>query len=205
MAKFISTTFGTISGKHGTAVAVRTAKGENVLRVYKKAIDPNTSAQKKQREKFGFVNKMLAPFSRIFKITYRNSRGINKAVAYALKNAVRNEGETLILDYEKLQFASGSLQIPHAITATRPDTSTISVVWDATLELVDEYPDTLNVVLMNVNTHFTLVRENIALRDKGTISITLPESWQTAEILLWIYFASPESNITSESRFIAKL
>lgn len=205
MAKFTSTTFGTISGKHGTAVAVRTAKGENILRVYKKPRNPNTPAQRKQRERFGFVNKALAPFNRIFKTTYRNSRGINKAVAYALRNAVSSNGKSLTLDYEKLQFASGSLQLPDSIVATRTNVSIITIEWDTILEIEDKYPNTLNVVLMNASTHFAIVREDVATRDKGRISIVLPENWKTVEVLLWVYFADQESNTTSDSRFIAKL
>ncbi len=205
MAKFISTTFGSISGKHGTAVAVQNAKGEGILRIYTKPKDPKTPAQTKQRQKFGFVNKVLKPFNKVFKTTFRNNRGINQAVSYAMRNAVKEEGGELELLYENLQFAKGSLQLAENITAIRTTPKSITLSWDTTLDVEDMRPDTVNVVLMNAETHFAIVREYVALRDAGTATIDLPEVWETANILLWVYFGTPESTKTSNSQFIAEL
>ncbi len=205
MAKFTSTTFGKISGKHGTAVAVNNSKGESILRVYTKPTDRKTPAQTRQRARFGFVNKSLKPFNKIFKTTFRDSRGINQGVSFAMKNAVKEKGGKLTLEYEKLQFAKGSLQLPENITANRTEPTTIVLSWDTTLDVEDNFIDTVNVVLMNATSHFTIVRESLALRDAGTITLELPEVWENATILLWVYFGTPESDQTSNSHFVAKL
>jgi len=59
MARFTSSTFGKISGKHGSAVAAVRKNGLNILKVYRIASNPNTKGQKNQRGKFGFVMKEL--------------------------------------------------------------------------------------------------------------------------------------------------
>ena len=45
MAKFSSTTFGPISGRHGTAVAATTKDGKSYIRVYRAPSNPKTEKQ----------------------------------------------------------------------------------------------------------------------------------------------------------------
>lgn len=203
MAKFISSTFGTISGKHGTAVAVVTKDGKNILRLYNAPSDPKTKAQVIQRRKFGFVNKTLAPLRNVFKTTFRNNSGMNMAVSYALKNAVVVENEDITMDYTKLLFASGSIQFPETITAQRSQEDSVNITWDTTLALVDDSADELNLVAMNVKNHFTIVREKLALRDAGQFKFPLPDIWREDQVHLWAYFSASEGKATSISRFIA--
>lgn len=61
MASFSSSTFGSISGRHGTAVAAVNKNGNNVLRLYRKPSNPNSPKQLSQRMKFSVVTKGLAP------------------------------------------------------------------------------------------------------------------------------------------------
>lgn len=204
MATFNSTTFGSISGKHGTAVAAVTKDGKNILRLYKAPHDPKTKAQVIQRRKFGFVNSTLSPLREVFKTTFRNNSGMNTAVSYAIKNAVSVQDEAISLDYTKLLFAAGSIQLPGKISATRAsESNTVNITWDITLSIVDETPDQLNLVAMNAETHFTIVREKLALRDAGQFSFELPDIWGAEQVHLWAYFSTPESNATSASRFVA--
>ena len=64
MAKFESTTFGLISGRHGTAVAAK-CNGKNVLRVYSAPSDPKTPKQLAQRAKFSQFSLTLRPLKSI--------------------------------------------------------------------------------------------------------------------------------------------
>ena len=77
MAKFNSTTFGAISGRHGSAVAATTKDGKNYLRVYRAPSNPNSDKQIAHRTKFSFAIKSLGCFRNLFKETYNNSRGMN--------------------------------------------------------------------------------------------------------------------------------
>ena len=205
MAKFSSSTFGTISGRHGTAVASTTKDGQSILRMYKAPSNPNTPAQVEQRGRFGFVNSELSPLRDIFKVTYRNNKGMNLAVSYALKNAVNGNSPEFALDYTKLCFAWGSIQFPDHISAVVSAGNSVKLDWDTTLRKEDEIPDELNLVFMNVDSKFTILREAVALRDAATTTFELPEIWAGKKVYCWAYFATPESNQTSVSKFIGEL
>ena len=205
MAKFSSSTFGTISGRHGTAVASTTKDGQSILRMYKAPSNPNTPAQVEQRGRFGFVNSELSPLRDIFKVTYRNNKGMNLAVSYALKNAVSGNSPEFALDYTKLCFAWGSIQFPDHFSAVVETGNSVKLVWDTTLRKEDEIPDELNLVFMNVDSKFTILREAVALRDAATTTFELPEIWVGKKVYCWVYFATPESNHTSISKFLGEL
>jgi hypothetical protein len=89
MAKFNSTTFGAISGRHGSAVAATTKDGKSYLRVYRAPSDPKSTKQVAQRTKFAFANSSLSCFRNLFKETFNNRRGLNMGVSYALKKQSR--------------------------------------------------------------------------------------------------------------------
>ena len=105
MARFTSSTFGKISGKHGTAVAAVRKDGLCILKEYRIASNPNTSGQKNQRGKFGFVMKELNCFRKLFTITFGGQYGINKAVSLAMKNAVTGEFPAFEMDYSHVQIS----------------------------------------------------------------------------------------------------
>jgi len=205
MAKFNSSTFGTISGRHGSAVATTTKDGQSILKIYKAPSNPNTVAQVKQRTKFGFVNSELSALREIFKRSYRSNKGMNLAVSYALKNAVLGDAPNLSLDYSKLCFAWGSIQFPDEIKAEVQGANTIKIEWDTTTRTEDETPDELNLIFMNSASKFTILRESVALRNEGTVLFELPTMWTGTEVYCWIYFSTPENNLTSVSKFMGKL
>lgn len=205
MARFKSTTFGSISGRHGTAVASTMKDGTGILRVYNPPTNPNTPAQQAQRSKFGFVNSELSPLRDIFKNTFRSNRGMNIAVSHVLKNAVIGVAPDYEVDYTQLMFASGSIQFPDQISAEVTTGNSVSLTWDTTLRKEDEFPDFINLVFMNQDSKFTILRENVALRSSGTATHTLPEIWEGKQVYCWAYFSTPESKLTSVSRYIALL
>lgn len=205
MASYEESIFGAISGRHGTAVASKTADGKKIIRMYKVPSNPNTSAQVAQRDKFGFVNAELSPLREIFKVSFRSKKGMNLAVSYALKNAVTGSGEDLSLDYSKLSFAWGSIQLPDQMNASVQTGNAIKFDWDTTLRKEDEIPDELNLIFMNSVSKFTILREGVALRDAGTVTFDLPEIWATKEVHCWAYFSTPENNLTSVSKYLGLL
>ena len=56
MARFTSSSFGKISGKHGTAVAAVRKDGLCILKEYRVASNPNTSGQKEPAGKVRFCD-----------------------------------------------------------------------------------------------------------------------------------------------------
>jgi hypothetical protein len=88
MAKFKSSTFGEISGKHGNVVAVTMKDGTSYFREYIIPPNPNTVKQQTQRGKFGFVVKELNCMRKMFAVTFGGQYGINRAVSLAMKTCV---------------------------------------------------------------------------------------------------------------------
>ena len=88
MAKYYSSTFGKISGKHGTAVAVIRKDGSTYLRLHVPSSNPRTEKQQAHRAKFALTSKSLVPFNPIFKQTIGITNGISSARSYAFKNSI---------------------------------------------------------------------------------------------------------------------
>ena len=86
MSKFISSTFGLISGRHGTAVAmISKSTGKNYLRIHFVPSDPKTAKQLAQRAKFGFVTSEMNCFHNLFKITFGGNQGVSHGLSLAFK------------------------------------------------------------------------------------------------------------------------
>jgi hypothetical protein len=85
MSTFVSTTFGKISGRHGSAVAAIVKKGKNVLKVFTAPFNPKSVKQVAQRTKFKFVITTLLCMNDLFKITFHGLGEFHHAVSLALK------------------------------------------------------------------------------------------------------------------------
>ena len=88
MARFTSMTFGSISGRHGSAVAVVMKNNTNVLKVFNAPFDPKSEQQLAHRSKFGFVVSRMGCLHDLFKITFLKNGGHNHGVSLAFKTAV---------------------------------------------------------------------------------------------------------------------
>ena len=110
MAKFHSSTFGAISGKHGSAVAVTRKDGISYIRMHVIPHNPRTDKQQAHRSKIGLVSRSLAPFNPIFKHTMGLTNGISIARSHAFKHAIVDEYPNFSIDYKKLMFSFGTLE-----------------------------------------------------------------------------------------------
>lgn len=205
MAKFNSTTFGTISGRHGTAVAATTKDGQCILRVFKAPSNPRTDAQVAQRAKFAMVNHNLSVLSEQFKITFGSSRGINQAVSLALANAVTGSYPNFALDYSQLTVATGSVQKAETVSCKSLGSSKVEIDWDATAGTPVRESDAVSVLFFNEASQLPVLKESIALRKDGKAEVTVPTVWAGASVHCWIYFTAPDGSQTSTSQYISQL
>ena len=183
MAKLHSTTFGAISGKHGTAVAVTRKDGTSYLRVHVKAHNPRTDKQQAHRAKFALTSKALAPFNSIFKHTMGVTNGISIARS---KNAIVNEYPNFSIDYKKIMFSFGTLEkLQNASTTS--DNGVVSINWDFKKMYNCHGNDSVSLVVFNKDTNQALHIENIASRKDRQTKINIQESWTNSEIYFWAY------------------
>jgi len=202
MARFTSSTFGKISGKHGTAVASVRKDGLCILKEYRVASNPNTVGQKNQRGKFGFVMKELNCLRCVFTRNFGGQYGINKVVAEAMKTAVTGEFPDFLLDYSKLMVASGSLYCTNKAEILRIDEKILQVSWNTDYMFESSSTDKVHLVFLNAQTKFVMERHECALRSTGKVEIEAPAVWVNTQIHAWIYFSSPEKKINSASHYL---
>jgi hypothetical protein len=203
MAKFSSPTFGTISGRHGTAVAATTKDGQSILRIYRAPSNPNTPKQQAQRTKFGMATSELSNYKSLFQKTFMNQKGRLQAVSSAMANCMVGEYPTFSIDYSKLQIAYGIIDIAAQVSIIKTTGSNVKIEWDTTvIGSETKQNDNVNFVFINTNSSVAILLENHAIRSVGNSTIELPEVWSGNEIHCWFYFSNPNGNATSNSQYI---
>jgi len=204
MARFTSSTFGKISGKHGTAVAAVRKDGLCILKVYRVASNPNTVGQKSQRGKFGFVMKELNCMRKLFTETYGGQYGINKAVSQAMKTCVSGEFPDFNLHYNLLVLSNGNVDLPAKITADNLPDNRIVLNWDSTLFSQSHSDDSVNIVLLNHSIKQMAFLQLVATRSQGSFETKLPRLNNTDIIHGWAYFSSVNNRGNSKSIYLGE-
>ena len=204
MAQFNSTTFGSISGRHGSAVAATMKDGTTYLRVYRAPSNPRTDKQVAQRSKFAYANKALSCFGSLFKETFNNSRGKNTGVSHALKNAIIGDAPDFSIDYANLLFTTGNVnQALNPVLTV--ENLTANLVWDFVLAVNSKSQDSLSAIFFNEDTQLSIHMKDIALRSEKMSTCNLPEVWKGSTVYCWIYLTAVTGSIvsTSESQFVS--
>ena len=212
MASFNSTTFGEISGRHGSAVAAKTKNNGNVLRVFKAPSNPNTGKQVAQRTKFAFVILYLACMRELFKYTFRNKGGFDAAVSNALKNAVSGIAPDWSIDFSKLLVASGSASVysSGSRTATVSAGTTVKIDWYTGNIHNSQFDaakadDSVTAVFFNEDLREAMLYQPEVSRIDGTLEVELPDNWAGGKAHTWMYFSRAKSSMNSNSVYIGEI
>ena len=200
MARFESSTFGKISGKHGTSVAAIRKDGLCILKVYRVASNPNTGGQKTQRGKFGFAMKQLNCFRGIISQTSGSQYGLNKVLGHAVKTAISGKFPDFILDYGSIQISIGSLAKTATIQVRMSDSNILSVNWNINEETDI---DTLHIVLLQALTKEIMEKKISLTQTEGQFLLEIPQRWLGDTIHAWVYFSSTLKRTYSTSQYIS--
>jgi len=202
MAKFTSSTFGKISGKHGNVVAVTMKNGTSYFREHIIPPNPNTLKQQSQRGKFGFVVKELNCLRKVYTITFGGQYGINRAVALSIKTCLSGEGTNFTIDYSRLPIAMGHLALPARLDIEKQSETKFKLKWEFEPASSANPTDTVNVVLLNNSLKQVILLQHIAFRKEQSAELSLPDAWLNAEIHAWSYFSNSNDNHFSESKYL---
>lgn len=205
MAKFNSTTFGTISGRHGSAVAATTKDGRSILKVFRAPGNPNTDKQQAQRSKFGFTNSELSCMRNLFKTTFLSPNGMQQGVSLAMKQAVTGEAPDFAIDYSLLTLSVGSVDGAGQLSAVKTTGTKVKLDWNTTIGTNSTEKDGVNVVFFNPADKISVLKQNQALRIAGTTEVELPEIWAGSEIHCWIYFSASTGLLNSLSKYVGTI
>jgi hypothetical protein len=204
MAKFFSSTFGKISGKHGTAVAA-IVKGVSILKVFTPPANPNSLGQKTQRLKFGMVTTALNPLRNIITVGFGSKDGFNQAVSIALRNAFLGNYPDFTINYSKVIVASGSLpQSSSALVSAQQDMNVL-VNWDTTIWKNGTGLDDAQIAFLNADTQMVIFVEAQAKRQDGKFTAILPASWKGETIHTWLFFTTTDGQQSSVSQYLGTI
>lgn len=200
MAKFTSTTFGAISGKHGTAVAVLKSDGTNYLRVHRNPANPRTDKQTAQRNKFAFSANAIRPFHNLFKETMGGETGLSRGRKHAFRNAISGEYPNFSVDYENLKISSGSVDLPEFI-ATMTN-SALDITWTNDESLNSRDDDSVCVVFYNESSKLIVHNTDVTVRSEESVVVEIPSTW-SGSVKCWAYMQQGGS--TSDSIFLGEI
>lgn len=203
MATFNSTTFGAISGRHGSAVATTTKDGKSILKIFRAPANPNSEKQQAQRTKFGFVNKELSCMRNLFKVTFRSTNGMQQGVSLAMRNAIIGESPDYEIDYSLITLSTGSVNTAGRVNASKTSDTKIKLEWDVTVGSNSTGNDWVSFVFLNQSAKMSILKQNHVLRSAGDAEIELPALWVGAEVHCWMYFSSPNDTLNSASQYVA--
>lgn len=210
MAEFNSSTFGTISGRHGSAVATTTKSGKSILRVYRKSVDAKTEKQVAHRNKFSFTVASLYSMREVLNFTYKAKGGYNYGFAQAMKNAITGNAPDYEVDYSKLSFTEGNLAAPKGLAVTKTAAGKLKVSWNTSN--INEISiggakanEGVSIVLYNETEKESMFYENILERIVGQAEVDYPDYWTGNKVHCWMYFSRPTGNMQSATAYVGNV
>ncbi len=206
MAEFNSLTFGTISGRHGSAVATTTKNGKSFLRVFRKSVDAKTDKQVAHRNKFSFAVAFLSPLREIMNETFKSKGGYNYGFALTMKSAITGNAPDFEVDYSKLYFAEGSLIPAKELVLTKTAAQKLKLSWNtsninAIVKGGAKANEGVNVVLYNETEKESMFLQNVVERSTAETEVECPDYWAGGKVHAWIYFSQSNGNMHSVSSY----
>ena len=206
MSTFVSTTFGKISGRHGSAVAAKYRNGMNVLKVFTAPFNPKSVKQVAVRTKFKFVIDTLLCMNKLFMITFHGLGEFHHAVSLALKYAVTGTSPNFSLDYTKMIMSQGTVYGAEQLTVAKTTGTSVKVDWvSSLLPATALATDNVNLIFFNEAKKVVVLLQNCALRPADTIEVELPAEWAGANLHTWIYFSLADGSHNSLSEYISQV
>jgi len=202
MARFTSSTFGKISGKHGTAVAAVRKDGLCILKEYRVASNPNTVGQKNQRGKFGFVMKELNCLRKVFTHTYGGQYGINKAVAQVMKQAVSGEFPEFKLNYSKVCISERTLNETIKFELIKANQQTVKVNWNSDYLPVTLKTGMMSLVLLQSESKQVIWKQDVVFLKNEFAEVIIPPAWEVKKLHVWLYISSAENLSAIQSLYL---
>jgi hypothetical protein len=188
MSNYISTTFGRIIGKHGTAVgAIR--EGKAVLRIFTPPSNPNSVKQQTQRMKFGLVLSSMKPLRKAITIGFGSKRCFYQAISLALNSAVSGVFPHFTFDYSKVKVSSGLLAQGVSAKVSLLAGNLASVEWTPDVWAGGSANDMLYVVFLDSATGIAKFDLTGVTRQNGKFTVELSAAEPGSTFHVWLFFS----------------
>ena len=195
MARLINGIFGPFTGKVGGVVG-SSWRGMPILKTAPKESTKKPSpAQLLQRAKFSFVMAFLHPIKPFLAERFGKMEGtkapFDLALSYHLKEALKVDGDMLLMDYPKVCISKGHLRGLEVSSAILQSGNILEINWaNNSAQSFASAGDILTVALYVPNVASFYFFENIALRQDAKVQLSLPEEAVGEAIHCWGTFVT---------------
>lgn len=193
MGKLSRGILGPIVGKVGNVIG-STWKGINYLRAMPTSVsNPRTPLQLSQRAKFVTVLNFLKVVFAFIKIGYQSyankMSAFNAATSYLLHNAVTGIYPDFSLDFSKALVSRGQLRPVQDVSLSAPSSLQLQLDWNPGDEMGDPN-DRIMVLVYNDVKKASRYSLGAALREDGTLQLTMPDVYVGDEVHVWVSTSS---------------
>nr|WP_068893085.1 DUF6266 family protein [Pedobacter panaciterrae] len=204
---------GGFRNKTGSVVGAYWRKLDVIRGLPRKSAKPPTEAQLNQQFKFGLVTGFLSWLRDLIDVGFKSvtsssASPMNYAVAYHLKNAIIGVAPNFTIDYPKILFSKGKLELPADADVTSEPGSELVFNWD-TGGLDDKYidaTDKLSILIYNPVLDRFVKLTNAALRSAGTFTLNVPPTFATHQVYCYISFNSAKTkSLVSNSFYLGRV
>jgi len=212
MARFLKGILGGFEGLVGTVVGSTWRTIDVMKSRSKKSKKAPVQEQIDQRFIFGMVIKFLTFMKDVIDLGYQsNTSGMtpmNAALSYNVQNAVTGISPVFELNYPEVVLSVGSLHRAKSVTAIPEPANQIKIDWlsDNVKQLSSTYePEKDDAMVIIFNTKDEMYSFETVKRSVGTLTMTLPRSWQGDPLHGWLFFTSPDHKKVSKSQYIGAM
>jgi len=204
---------GGFRNKTGSVVGAYWRKLNVIRGLPRKSSKPPTQAQLNQQFKFGLVTGFLSWIGDLIELGFKSVIGssvspMNYAVAYHLKNAITGVAPDFMIDYAKVIFSKGKLELPIDADVTSNPGAELEFNWmpgGPDDRYLDE-TDMLSILIYNPTLNRFVKLTNAAPRSAGTYTLTVPATYGSQEVHCYISFNSVKTKfLASNSLYLGRV
>jgi hypothetical protein len=196
-----------LQGRTGNNVG-RVVKGKNVFSMRPaKSSKPATVLQLDQRFKFGLMATWLRRLAGVIYVGFKDYDAEmsprNAAIGYNLQNAVTGVSPNYTIDYTKVVYSRGILDLPDNPLVAVAAGAKINYTWAAPLGDTNALgTDKVTFVVYNEARDKFVTLKGGAIRSALAYSLQLPLDFSGEEVQVYMSFVSADGKLVSDSIYM---
>lgn len=199
-----------LTGRTGNNVG-RVVRGKNVFSMRPaKSSTPPTVLQLNQQNKWRLVVQWLRRLGGILNVGFASYDSEmsprNAALSYNLANAVTGVAPNYAIDYGKVVFSRGVLDLPESIAVSAAAGAKLDFSWAAPIGDSNALgTDKATFLVYNPIRDKFVTLKGVILRSALTYSMQLPPDFTGNAVECWLSFGSEDAKLISDSFYVGQV
>ncbi|MGE5427515.1 MAG: DUF6266 family protein [Methylococcaceae bacterium] len=201
---------GGFSGKVGTVIGGSWNGVDYMRGIASEISNPQTEKQQNQRAKVATMVRFLRPMTNILRVGFKKQAvkmsAFNAATSYNLSHAINGFYPDFEIDYSKVMVSQGKL--PGAINpqVSCPAGGKMKFTWQDNSSEKGAMPDDRALLVVYDQENGKVITEMKGnLRASQSQVITLPSSFEGAEVHCYLAFQNANQTVISDSRYAGEI